>query len=91
MKKSRIPWTALNKNPADFFPPELIPPGVRFKDHTKMSVVDRLACIRLWCEVGYLYVLQSQAGKKSVPPAQATAAVPKPSNVAIVIPATLVN
>ncbi|KZV59837.1 hypothetical protein PENSPDRAFT_694807 [Peniophora sp. CONT] len=90
-KPASVPWTALGKNPGHFLPPELIPPGVVFTDYQHMLVQYREACVRLWLELGYIYVLNTKAGKNLAPAVAAKVAPAGPAEPALIVAAGVVN
>lgn len=90
-KPATVPWTALAKNPGHFLPPELIPPGVIFTDYQHMWVQYREACVRLWLELGYIYVINTKAGKNLAPAVAAKVAPAGPAEPALIVAAGVVN
>lgn len=90
-KPATVPWTKLGANPGAFLPQELIPEDVVFMNPSHMRAGHRRAAIRLWLEIGYLYVLQTASGFALEKAAEATVVPPAPAQAACILPGNAVN
>lgn len=91
-----MPWTAISKDPQNFLPAELLPPGpIAWAFPGNMHVNDRRAVLKHWFSVGRVRVLKVKTGNSIVPAEVATAAPAAPGapgpDSQLAIAGTIVN